>query len=142
MSRCSLHELRFHLLERIGGHRLIGGRRSQPENRQRRDQHKEQNRAFHMKISSGCAPIVAAFRPARQLSPAKLGGIPMNVARSRIVFSAGIALALLLQGAAAQTAPVATAASSEEKHLRNIRQLTFGGQNAEAYFSPDGKKLI
>lgn len=31
---------------------------------------------------------------------------------------------------------------SQEKHLRNIRQLTFGGQNAEAYFSPDGKKLI
>ena len=30
----------------------------------------------------------------------------------------------------------------EEKHLRNIRQLTFGGENAEAYFSKDGKKLI
>ena len=29
----------------------------------------------------------------------------------------------------------------EEKHLRNIRQLTFGGENAEAYFSADGKKL-
>ena len=29
-----------------------------------------------------------------------------------------------------------------EKHLRNIRQLTFGGENAEAYFSADGKKLI
>jgi TolB protein len=29
-----------------------------------------------------------------------------------------------------------------EKHLRNIRQLTFGGQNAEAYWSPDGSKLI
>ena len=29
-----------------------------------------------------------------------------------------------------------------EKHLRNIRQLTFGGENAEAYFSSDGKKLI
>jgi len=29
-----------------------------------------------------------------------------------------------------------------EKHLRNIRQLTFGGENAEAYFSPDGRKLI
>ena len=23
----------------------------------------------------------------------------------------------------------------QEKHLRNIRQLTFGGENAEAYFS-------
>src|SRR5687767_10761595 len=29
-----------------------------------------------------------------------------------------------------------------EKHLRNIRQLTHGGENAEAYFSPDGKQLI
>ena len=30
----------------------------------------------------------------------------------------------------------------EEKHLKNIKQLTFGGENAEAYFSPDGKQLI
>ena len=30
----------------------------------------------------------------------------------------------------------------EEKHLRNIKQLSFGGENAEAYFSKDGKKLI
>ncbi len=29
-----------------------------------------------------------------------------------------------------------------EKHLKNIKQLTFGGENAEAYFSFDGKKLI
>jgi TolB protein len=29
-----------------------------------------------------------------------------------------------------------------EKHLRNIRQLTQGGENAEAYFSPDGSRLI
>ncbi|HTY38808.1 MAG TPA: hypothetical protein VMH23_16935 [Bacteroidota bacterium] len=29
-----------------------------------------------------------------------------------------------------------------EKHLKNIRQLTFGGTNAEAYFSFDGKQLI
>ncbi|MCU0395071.1 MAG: hypothetical protein MUF29_04130 [Chitinophagaceae bacterium] len=30
----------------------------------------------------------------------------------------------------------------EEKHFRNIRQLTFGGDNAEAYFSYDNKWLI
>lgn len=30
----------------------------------------------------------------------------------------------------------------EEKHLSNIKQLTFGGENAEAYFSYDGNKLI
>ncbi len=29
-----------------------------------------------------------------------------------------------------------------ESHLRDVRQLTFGGENAEAYFSPDGRKLI
>lgn len=29
-----------------------------------------------------------------------------------------------------------------ESHLRNIRQLTYGGNNAEAYFSFDNKKLI
>src|SRR5947209_6649928 len=29
-----------------------------------------------------------------------------------------------------------------EKHLRNMRQLSFGGQNAEAYFSADGRELI
>lgn len=29
-----------------------------------------------------------------------------------------------------------------EKHLKNIKQLTFGGENAEAYFSSDGKRLI
>ena len=30
----------------------------------------------------------------------------------------------------------------QEKHLRNIKQLSFGGENAEAYFSGDGKQLI
>ncbi|HUI42798.1 MAG TPA: hypothetical protein VL523_12600 [Terriglobia bacterium] len=29
-----------------------------------------------------------------------------------------------------------------EVHLQHVRQLTFGGQNAEAYFSPDGRRLI
>jgi Tol biopolymer transport system component len=32
--------------------------------------------------------------------------------------------------------------SPGERHLANIRQLTFGGNNAEAYFSRDGSKLI
>ena len=30
----------------------------------------------------------------------------------------------------------------QEKHLKNIKQLTFGGDNAEAYWSFDGKKLV
>jgi len=39
---------------------------------------------------------------------------------------------------AARPAPM----DARERHLRNLRQLTFGGQNAEAYFSPDGQRLI
>lgn len=33
------------------------------------------------------------------------------------------------------------ATQAQETHLRNIQQLTNGGDNAEAYFSPNGKKL-
>ena len=29
-----------------------------------------------------------------------------------------------------------------ETHFKNIQQLTFGGDNAEAYFSPDGKSIV
>ncbi len=31
---------------------------------------------------------------------------------------------------------------ADEAHLKNIRQLTFGGDNAEAYFGPDGKAIV
>jgi Tol biopolymer transport system component len=30
----------------------------------------------------------------------------------------------------------------EEKHLANVKQLTFGGENAECYFSFDGSKFV
>ena len=38
--------------------------------------------------------------------------------------------------------PSLASAPRREPHLTNIRQLTFGGDNAEAYFSADGKRLI
>lgn len=50
-------------------------------------------------------------------------------------------LPLLLVTAALQQAAV-IAPDSGETHLRNIRQITFGGQNAEAYFSHSGRQLI
>ena len=56
------------------------------------------------------------------------------------------ACAVLAPTARSERASVAGAedklALPNEKHLGNIRQLTFGGENAEAYFSGDGKKLI
>ena len=36
---------------------------------------------------------------------------------------------------------ISTLLFSQETNLKNITKLTFGGDNAEAYFSPDGKKL-
>ncbi len=33
-------------------------------------------------------------------------------------------------------------ARPDEPHLADVRQLTFAGENAEAYFSPDGRRLV
>lgn len=40
------------------------------------------------------------------------------------------------------TAAADTLRYPEESHFKNIRQLTFGGDNAEAYWSYDGKYLV
>ena len=68
----------------------------------------------------------------------------------------GGALALLVSGcgqapsaasAAAAPAPASSTAATpadaptSEPHLRDLKQLTFGGENAEAYWSFDGKQL-
>jgi len=37
---------------------------------------------------------------------------------------------------------IAAAALAQSQHLDNLKQITFGGQNAEAYWSPDGRRLI
>ena len=57
-------------------------------------------------------------------------------------------LAVSLVGAAACARPAppvplaSIAAEPGERHLHNIRQLTNGGENAEAYFSADGRRLV
>ena len=51
-----------------------------------------------------------------------------------------ITLALLVLAFSAQAQD--TLQFEGEKHFKNIRQLTFGGDNAEAYFSFDSKYLI
>ncbi|MDH3457899.1 MAG: hypothetical protein OER90_13755 [Gemmatimonadota bacterium] len=60
---------------------------------------------------------------------------------------AGIALTVLSacaeRGSPDESGPaVARPPEAGEAYFANIRQLTFGGQNAEAYFAPDGTKLI
>jgi TolB protein len=48
----------------------------------------------------------------------------------------------LLAACGAESPAVDQPVEPDEIHLENLRQLTFGGQNAEAYFSPDGTQLI
>lgn len=42
----------------------------------------------------------------------------------------------------APPAPANLVYPGEEKHISNVKQLSFGGENAEAYFSADGQWLI
>jgi Tol biopolymer transport system component len=50
-----------------------------------------------------------------------------------------VAACLLVVPALAQSGP---GGDPREVHLANVRQLTFGGENAEAYWSADGTQLI
>lgn len=52
--------------------------------------------------------------------------------------------ALILASAAAAIPQnsVLVGDNPKETHLRNVRQLTFGGQNAEAYWNYDGSKIV
>ena len=53
------------------------------------------------------------------------------------------AIVLLLIGVSVATGVRGQApAGASESHLADIKQLTFGGENAEAYFSSDGARLI
>jgi len=49
-------------------------------------------------------------------------------------------LLVLTQAVLAQSA--GTLHDEREVHLADVRQLTFSGENAEAYWSPDGKELV
>jgi len=65
------------------------------------------------------------------------------------IANVGAAVCVVLGGALAAcggegpaSRAVSRAPEADELHFANLTQLTFGGQNAEAYFSPDGTQLI
>jgi Tol biopolymer transport system component len=65
--------------------------------------------------------------------------------KSRIILCALVLLAVVIayaQEPAKKADESCECTLNPERHLRNIRQLTFGGENAEAYFSGDGTRLI
>jgi hypothetical protein len=51
-------------------------------------------------------------------------------------------LAVLFAAAASGGAPKAPTHDPREAHLADLAQLTSGGENAEAYWSPDGRELV
>jgi len=57
----------------------------------------------------------------------------------RQILTLGLILTLSTCASAQDAEPLAY---PEETHLKNVRQLTFGGDNAEAYFSFDDKKIV
>ena len=64
-------------------------------------------------------------------------------ARNSVAALAALLIAGVVVGCASQPSPaVSREPEPGELFFANLEQLTFGGQNAEAYFSPDGKQLI
>jgi Tol biopolymer transport system component len=60
-----------------------------------------------------------------------------------ILLTAALATATLACSNGGENTPaVARAPEAGERFFSNLTQLTFGGQNAEAYFAPDGESLI
>jgi Tol biopolymer transport system component len=53
-----------------------------------------------------------------------------------------VTVALSVGGNAAQGQARPVAPDPGERYFASLQQLTFGGQNAEAYFAPDGRRLI
>src|SRR5438552_7036760 len=65
-----------------------------------------------------------------------------NLIKTLVIAVVVTASLLMIKPRALMTTQTSDLALPQEKHLRNVKQLTFGGENAEAYFSADGKKLI
>ncbi|MEJ2182007.1 MAG: hypothetical protein P8Y66_00615 [Nitrospirota bacterium] len=69
-------------------------------------------------------------------------GTGMGFALVVALVLAGIAAVLLVSGYVLYQTVVQARQLQEDGHLRNVTQLTFEGDNGEAYFSSDGSRLI
>jgi TolB protein len=68
--------------------------------------------------------------------------IPLLCAIAALACRQGVAPPAAPASGTASSFPIARPADPRERHLANLRQLTDGVQNAEAYFSFDGSRLI
>ena len=89
----------------------------------------------------GAARAAAGAAP-RETLGARRRTTAMTALR-RVIPGIAAGIVLLLPAALLPAADDAAALRDpQERHLANIRQLTSGGQNAEAYFSADGTRII
>jgi Tol biopolymer transport system component len=88
-----------------------------------------------MRVEKSLDARLAAAAAALVLSAA----LACGPAAAAAVASGAGAAAAVAPAPAAQPAPVA---DSRESHLADLLMLTHGGQNAEAYWSPDSRQLI
>lgn len=77
----------------------------------------------------------------------KINVLMSNFTRFSLAVVAGLTCTQSLMAQHHAQAPMTpeertTLTYSDEKHFKNVRQLTFGGDNAEAYFSFDGKAVV
>jgi len=104
-------------------------------------------------------PEVRVGNPESKIRNTKGMGLQSRTGNPRFLFAACflmIVAGVWITSSTAQQKPSASGLSStgpvvhgsaddplrdpREAHLRHVQQLTFGGQNAEAYFNPDGKR--
>ena len=78
-----------------------------------------------------------AAAPAHPSAPAPAAGAPVKHAS----FEVGSEPRHLREWAPQAGKAVPELMRADEPHLADLRRLTFGGDNAEAYWSPDGRKL-
>src|SRR5207244_3070629 len=85
---------------------------------------------FSRQAEGGRVPRVAA-----------LCGVPVMILVRAVLVAIGLLVALNEVGTTVEGQVPTPVALPQERHLRNIKQLTFDGENAEAYFSFDGSRL-
>lgn len=66
----------------------------------------------------------------------------MKYTRIKRLVALGWVVCLLLPAALASAGQTPDLVMEGERHFANLKQLSFGGENAEAYFSHDGQELI
>lgn len=87
-------------------------------------------------------PVIAACLLLPVCASSEDAGVPASQPGASAAAASAPASAPTSAPASAPTSGPVSLQLAGERHLRNIRQLTFGGENAEAYFNYAGTRLV